>query len=118
MQLILHGSIPRLLIKLATPNVAVVVTTAAMTLMDVYFVGRLGTTALASLAVVYPFQALIQMMSGGAIGGGVASAISRALGAGAVANAESRAWHVMVIAAVASVLYMIVLGVFPRPIFA
>ena len=76
MQLILHGSIPRLLIKLATPNVAVVVTSAAMTLMDVYFVGRLGTTALASLAVVYPFQALIQMMTGGAIGGGVASAIS------------------------------------------
>jgi len=118
MQLILQGSIPRLLIKLATPNVAVVVTTAAMTLMDVYFVGRLGTTALASLAVVYPFQALIQMMSGGAIGGGVASAISRALGAGAVANAESRAWHAMVIAAVGSVLYMIILGVFSRPIFA
>lgn len=118
MQLILHGSIPRLLIKLGTPNVVVVATSAAMTLMDVYFVGRLGTTALASLAIVYPFQALMQMMSGGAIGGGVASAISRTLGAGDVSDAESRAWHAMVIGGVGSVLYMVVLGVFPRPIFS
>ncbi|MFT5393534.1 MAG: Na+-driven multidrug efflux pump, partial [Gammaproteobacteria bacterium] len=33
----------------------------------VWFVGQLGTAALASLALVFPFQTLIQMMAGGAI---------------------------------------------------
>jgi Na+-driven multidrug efflux pump len=49
---------------------------------DTYFVGRLGTERLAGLALVFPMLMLLQMTSAGAMGGGVASAIARALGAG------------------------------------
>ena len=60
---------------------------------DAWFVGHLGTAALASLALAFPFLMLMQMMSGGAIGGGTTSAVARALGAGSVERAESMAWH-------------------------
>ena len=70
MQMILQGSIPGMLARLAAPNVAAVAMTTAVTFADVFFVGRLGTTALASLAIVFPFQTLMGMMSNGAIGGG------------------------------------------------
>lgn len=43
---------------------------------------RLGTDALASVALVFLGFMMIQMFSAGAIGGSVASAVARALGAG------------------------------------
>ncbi|GIT17217.1 MAG: hypothetical protein CM1200mP39_00230 [Dehalococcoidia bacterium] len=45
-----------MLARLAVPNVAAVAATTAVTFADVYFVGQIGTTALASLAIVFPFQ--------------------------------------------------------------
>jgi putative MATE family efflux protein len=118
MQMILHGSIPRMLARLAAPNVAAMATTTAVTFADVYYVGQIGTAALASLAIVFPFQTLMGMMSNGAIGGGVASSLARALGGGDVGKAESRAWHALVIGAFMSFLYVVLLGVFARPIFS
>ena len=52
---------------------------ALVTIAETAFVGTLGTPPLAGLALVFPLVMLQQMMSGGAIGGGVSSAISRAL---------------------------------------
>ena len=54
----------------------------AVTFFDAWFVGHLGNQALASLALVFPFQALMQMMAGGAIGGGITSAVARSKGSG------------------------------------
>ena len=79
---LLKAPIAKIFLKLAIPNSVAVITMTSITLTDARFVGGIGTTALASLAIVFPFQALLQMMSAGAIGGGVASSISRALGAG------------------------------------
>jgi putative MATE family efflux protein len=118
MQLILHGPILKMLARLAAPNVAAVATTTAVTFADVYFVGRLGTMALASLAIVFPFQTLMGMMSLGAIGGGIVSSVARALGGGNIGKAESAAWHALVIGTFMSILYVVVLGVFARPIFS
>jgi Na+-driven multidrug efflux pump len=49
--------------------------------METYFVGFLGTDALAGVAVVFPVIILMQMMSAGGMGGGIASAVARAHGA-------------------------------------
>ena len=103
--------------RLATPNVFAVAMMIAATFADAWFVGRLGTTALASLALAFPFLTLIQMMAGGSIGGGTTAAVARAFGAGDIGRAESVAWHSTVLALAISGLYMIVLGVFARPIF-
>ena len=117
MQLILHAPIQVMLWRLAAPNVVAVTIMTSVTFADAWFVGQLGTAALASLALVFPFQTLMQMMAGGAIGGGVTSAIARALGKSDKARAEAVAWHSIIIVATMILIYMIVLGVFPRFVF-
>ena len=117
-QWLLDGPVATVLWRLATPNVFAVATMTAVTFADAWYVGQLGTAALASLALAFPFLTLMQMMAGGAIGGGVTSAVARALGAGAVDRAESAAWHAVLIAVAMSGIFMFLLGLFARPIFA
>jgi putative MATE family efflux protein len=69
-------------------------------LIETYFVGKLGTDALAGVALVFPALMLMQMMSAGAMGGGISSAIARALGAGRRADADALALHALAIAVV------------------
>jgi hypothetical protein len=54
----------------------VMVVQAAVGLIETYFVGKLGTDALAGVALVFPVLMLMQMMSAGAMGGGISSAIA------------------------------------------
>lgn len=118
MQLLLHAPIGAMLYKLAAPNVAATLMMTAITFADAWFVGQLGTAALAALALVFPFLMLMIMMAGGAIGGGVTSALSRALGRGDADQAQAVAWHGVMIACCMALLYTVVLGVFSRPIFS
>jgi len=69
--------------RLAAPGVLLALFQTAVSIADTYYVGRLGTDALAGLALVFPLVMLLQMTSAGAMGGGVSSAVARALGAGA-----------------------------------
>src|SRR5438093_8152534 len=80
------------------PNVLVMVAQAAVGLVETYFIGKLGTDALAGVALVFPVVMLMQMMSAGAMGGGIASSIARALGGGRRADADALALHALVIA--------------------
>ncbi len=88
------------LINLAAPNVLLALMQALVSVADAWFIGKLGTESLAGVALVFPLVILMQMMSAGAMGGGVASAIARALGAGDTARAERLALHAVVIAMV------------------
>ncbi|MET0542004.1 MAG: MATE family efflux transporter, partial [Variovorax sp.] len=81
-RMLLEAPIVPTLLKLAAPNILVMVAQAAVGLIETYFVGRLGLDALAGMALVFPIVMLMQMTSAGAMGGGIASAIARALGAG------------------------------------
>ncbi|WP_282605128.1 MATE family efflux transporter [Pelagibius sp. Alg239-R121] len=116
-QQILDAPVAKVLWRLATPNVVAVAMWTAVTFADAWYVGQLGTAALASLALAFPFLSLMQMMAGGAIGGGITSAVARALGAGDAETAESTAWHAVLIAISMSLGFMILLGLFARPIF-
>ncbi len=71
---------------------------AAVGLIETYFVGKLGTDALAGMALVFPIVMLMQMTSAGAMGGGIASAIARALGARRRDDADSLVLHAILIA--------------------
>src|SRR5205823_2285846 len=77
---LLEAPIAATLLRLAAPNVLVMLVQAAVGLVETYFIGKLGTDALAGVALVFPVVMLMQMMSAGAMGGGIASAIARALG--------------------------------------
>ncbi len=86
------------LARLSAPGLLLVVFQSAVSIADTHYVGRLGTTPLAGLALVFPLLMLLQMTSAGAMGGGVSSAIARALGAGDLARARSLVVHALVIA--------------------
>ena len=86
------------LLWLAAPNVLVMVLQAAVSTLDAVFVGWLGSAALAGVSIVFPLVMLMQTMSAGGMGGGVASAVARALGAGRRADADALVIHAVVIA--------------------
>ena len=87
------------LLRLSAPGVLLVLFQSMVSVGDTYFVGRLGTEPLAALALVFPLIMLLQMTSAGAMGGGVSSAIARALGSGDAAAARKLVVHALVIAA-------------------
>jgi len=110
-RVLLEGPIATTLVRLAAPNVLVMVVQAAVGLIETYFVARLGTDALAGVALVFPVLMLMQMMSAGAMGGGISSAIARALGAGRRADAEALVLHALAIAVGFGLVFMLaVLG--------
>jgi len=94
---LIEGPIAATLIRLAAPNMLVMLAQTSVGLVETYFVGKLGTDALAGVALVFPLVMLMQMMSAGAMGGGISSAIARALGAGHRADANALALHASVI---------------------
>jgi putative MATE family efflux protein len=102
---LLAGPILPTLLRLAAPNVLALVLTAAVAVAETYYIGRLGTPALAAMALVFPFAMLTQMLSAGAMGGGVSSAVSRALGAGDGPRAQALAVHAVIIAAGLGAVY-------------
>ena len=95
---LLEAPIGTTILRLAMPNVVVMVVQASIGLIETYFVGKLGTDALAGMALVFPILMLFQMISAGAMGGGILSAIARALGAGRLDDANALAWHAVAIA--------------------
>jgi MATE family, multidrug efflux pump len=94
---LLKAPIVPTLLRLAAPGVLLMIFQSAISITDAYFVGKLGTAALAGLALVFPLIMLLQMTSAGAMGGGVASAIARALGAGRTHEARALSVHAMLI---------------------
>ena len=93
------------LLRLSAPNVLAMVMTVLVGMAETYYVGRLGTAPLAAMALVFPFAMLTQMMSAGAMGGGVSAAISRPLGASDTARAQTLLLHALVIGVGAGVIY-------------
>jgi putative MATE family efflux protein len=106
-QRLLEAPITATLLRLAAPNMLVMVAQASVGLIEAYFVGSLGTAALAGVALVFPVLMLMQMMSAGAIGGGISSAIARALGARRVADADALALHSLGIAIALGLLFTV-----------
>jgi putative MATE family efflux protein len=98
-KVLIEAPITPTLLRLAIPNVVTTMVQASTGLIETYFIGKLGTDALAGVALVFPGVMLMQMMSAGAMGGGVSSAIARALGAGRHEDADATILHALVIAA-------------------
>src|SRR5207237_9107435 len=113
----LQGPIVPTLIRMAWPNVLVMAAQAATGLIETYWVGHLGTDALAGMALVFPGVMLMQMISGGAMGGGISSAIARALGGGRREEADALVLHALVIMVALGASFSVLMLVFGRPIY-
>jgi putative MATE family efflux protein len=105
------------LLKLAIPNTIAMFGSTLVAVAETSYIGRLGTEPLAGIALVFPFVMLTQMMSAGAMGGGVASAISRALGAGHRERAAALAIHAAMIGACAGLFFTGMMLSFGREFF-
>ena len=105
------------MLKLAWPNSIAMFGSALVAVAETSYIGRLGTEPLAAIALVFPFTMLTQMMSAGAMGGGVSSAISRALGAGDRDRAATLALHAVIIGTIAGLLFTAVMLLFGKTFF-
>jgi putative MATE family efflux protein len=92
-RLLLEAPIGRTILRLSLPNIAVMAIQAGIGLVETYFIAKLGTDALAGFALVFPVQMLFVMITAGAMGGGILSSVSRALGAGRADDANALAWQ-------------------------
>ncbi len=104
----------RRILALAAPTTLLAATQVAALLIEPWLAARQGTLALAGWALVLPFALLLGQMTAGAMGGGVVSAIARALGAGRRDEAAALATHALVIACAGAALFAIPLAIFPR----
>ncbi len=86
------------MLRMATPNALAFVVQATVNMTEVWYVGQLGTTSLAAMAFIFPGLMLMQMLSGGAMGGATASAVARALGSGRTEDAHRLVWHALMLA--------------------
>lgn len=112
-QALLSAPIGPTLAKLAAPNVLAMVVQAAQSIAEAYFASRIGVTALAGLALVFPLVMLTQMLSAGAMGGAISASVARALGAGNPARAATltiTAWSLAVGFALVMAVIMLLFG--------
>lgn len=114
---LLEAPIAPTLLRMAVPNVLVMVAQAGAGLIETWFIGKLGTDALAGVALVFPVLMMMQMMSAGAMGGGIASAIARALGAGRKADADALGLHAIALAVGFALLFSVGLLAFGAPLY-
>ncbi|MEQ9332553.1 MATE family efflux transporter [Thalassobaculum sp.] len=115
---LLQDPILPLLLRMAWPNVLIMLAQASAQLIETWWISHLGTAALAGMALVFPPIMLTQMISAGAMGGGISSAIARALGAGRRGEADALVLHAVVINIVLGVAVSAVFLLWGREIFA
>src|ERR1700744_2747111 len=109
--LLLDGPILSTLLRLAWPNILVMVAKASTGLIETFWVSRLGSDALAGMALVFPGYMMMGMLSAGAVGGGIAASVARALGGGRRSDADALVLHGLIINVVlglaTSVLFLV-----------
>jgi putative MATE family efflux protein len=113
-QRLLTAPVVPLILQLAWPVIVVLLLQTLVGIAETFYVSFLGTDALAGVALVFPVVMLMTMMSSGGIGGGVSSAVARAIGAGRSADANALVLHALVLAVVFGMTFTIgVLGTAP-----
>lgn len=117
-RLLLEAPVGPTIIRLALPNVAVMVVQASIGLIETYFVARLGIDALTGMALVFPLLMLLQMVSAGAMGGGILSAVARALGSGRREEANGLVWHAVAITVLLGAIVTVAALFFAPRLFA
>ena len=115
---LLTASLLPTLLRFALPNMGAMLATALAAIAETAYVGSFGVASLAGMALVFPLVMFQMMLSAGAMGGGVSSAVSRAFGAGDPARANALAVHAMWIGLAAGTIYMALMLAFGPALFA
>jgi putative MATE family efflux protein len=109
--MLLEAPILPTLLRLSVPNVLNLLAIVGLITFDGLFLGRLGPDALAGVSLAFPWVMLMQHAAASGMGGGISSAVARALGAGRRDRADALAAHAfalaLVLAAVFSMLMLL-----------
>src|SRR3954464_13657920 len=97
-KLLLNGPILPTLLRLAAPNVLNLLAFVGVIVFDGFFLGRIGTDALAGASLAFPWIMLVLQTTNSGMGAGVSSAIARALGAGQREGAGKIVFHAFLLA--------------------
>ena len=114
---LVSGSIPRHLVGQTLPMVIGVAAIMSIGLVDAYFIGQLGSDALAAISFIFPVSVAITSLGVG-IMVGINSVVARALGEGDHEKAARRANFGIAFAAACGVLMGAALWLAIDPIFA
>jgi putative MATE family efflux protein len=97
-KLLLEGPIVPTLLRLSAPNILNLLAFAGMITFDGFFLGRLGSDALAGASLAFPFVMIVLQTTNSGMGNGVSSAIARALGAAKRDRADALVFHAVLLA--------------------
>ena len=104
-KLLLEGPIFPTLLRLSAPNVLNLLAFAGVITFDGFFLGRIGTNALAGASLAFPWVMLVLQTTNSGMGAGVSSAVARGLGAGRRDRADELVFHAFLLAIGLSVLF-------------
>ena len=104
-RLLLEGPILPTLLRLAAPNVLNLLAFAGVITFDGFFLGRIGTNALAGASLAFPWVMLVLQTTNSGMGNGVSSAVARALGAGSRERADALVFHAFLLALALGVIF-------------
>jgi MATE family, multidrug efflux pump len=108
-KLLLEGPILATLLRLAAPNVLNLLAFVGVITFDGYFLGRIGTDALAGASLAFPWIMLILQTTNSGMGAGVSSAVARALGAGKRKHADELVFHAFLLALALAAIFSTVM---------
>ena len=108
-KLLLEGPILATLLRLAAPNILNLLAFVGVITFDGFFLGRIGTDALAGASLAFPWIMLILQTTNSGMGAGVSSAVARALGAGQRERADELAFHAFLLALALAAMFSTVM---------
>jgi putative MATE family efflux protein len=97
-KLLLEGPIFATMLRLAAPNILNLIAFVAVITFDGFFLGKIGTDALAGASLAFPWVMLVLQTTNSGMGAGVSSAVARALGAGKREKADELVFHALLLA--------------------
>ena len=104
-KLLLEGPILPTLLRLAAPNVLNLLAFAGVITFDGFFLGRIGTNALAGASLAFPWVMMVLQTTNSGMGVGVSSAVARALGAGRRDRADALVFHAFLLALAVAAIF-------------
>jgi putative MATE family efflux protein len=104
-KMLLEGPIFPTLLRLAAPNVLTLLAFAGVITFDGFFLGRIGTNALAGASLAFPWVMMVLQTTNSGMGVGVSSAVARALGAGRRDRADALVFHAFLLALAVAAIF-------------
>ena len=108
-KLLLEGPILATLLRLAAPNVLNLLAFVGVITFDGFFLGKIGTDALAGASLAFPWIMLILQTTNSGMGAGVSSAVARALGADKRERADELVFHAFLLALALAAIFSTVM---------